>query len=107
MIEDAQLGKFIKQLPNGVKTLVGGREVRQRIAISRTLYRNPEVLIFDEATSALDNETEARLMETMQVVSKDRTVIMIAHRLSTLKSCDRILKMEAGKLFEVNNCDLS
>lgn len=102
VIVDAQLGKFIKQLPQGAKTLVGERGVRlsggerQRIAIARVLYRNPEVLIFDEATSALDNETEARLMETIQVVSKDRTVIMIAHRLSTLKNCDRIVKMCDG-----------
>ncbi len=103
-INDAQLGKFIKQLPHGTKTLVGERGVRlsggerQRIAIARALYQNPEVLIFDEATSALDNETEARLMETIQVVSKNRTVIMIAHRLSTLKQCDRIVKIEKGLL---------
>ncbi len=109
VIDDAQLGKFIKQLPQGVKTLVGERGVRlsggerQRIAIARALYRNPEVLIFDEATSALDNETEARLMETIQVVSKDRTVIMIAHRLSTLKDCDRIVKMSIGVVENITN----
>ncbi len=101
-IEDAQLGKFIKQLPEGTKTLVGERGVRlsggerQRIAIARALYRNPEVLIFDEATSALDNETEAQLMKTIQAVCQDRTVIMIAHRLSTLKSCDRIMIINGG-----------
>ena len=103
-IQDAQLGKFIEQLPDGVATLVGERGVRlsggerQRIAIARALYRNPEVLIFDEATSALDNETEARLMETIHVVSQNRTVIMIAHRLSTLKDCDRVVKIDAGTL---------
>lgn len=111
VIEDAQLGKFIKQLPDGAKTLVGERGVRlsggerQRIAIARALYRNPEVLIFDEATSALDNETEERLMETIQVVGKDRTVIMIAHRLSTLKDCDRIVKMDGGVIDKITSYD--
>ena len=76
--------------------LSGGE--RQRIAIARALYREPEVLIFDEATSALDNETEARLMETIHLVSQNRTVIMIAHRLTTLKDCDRILRMNKGVL---------
>lgn len=106
-IDDAQLGKFIKKLPDGVKTFVGERGVRlsggerQRIAIARALYREPEVLIFDEATSALDNETEARLMETIQVVRRNRTVIMIAHRLSTLRDCDRIVKMNNGVIGEI------
>ncbi len=111
VIDNAQLSKFITQLPNGAKTLVGERGVRlsggerQRIAIARALYRNPEVLIFDEATSALDNETEARLMETIQVVSKDRTVIMIAHRLSTLKDCDRIVNMDGGVVGKITIYD--
>ena len=79
--------------------LSGGE--RQRIAIARALYRNPDVLVFDEATSALDNETEARLMDTIHAVSQNRTVIMIAHRLTTLKDCDRIVKMDGGVLKEV------
>ena len=103
-ISSAQLRQLIDHLPNGVQTLVGERGVRlsggerQRIAIARALYREPEVLIFDEATSALDNETEARLMETIHLVSQNRTVIMIAHRLTTLKDCDRILRMNKGVL---------
>lgn len=103
-IDAAQLRQFIDQLPQGAQTIVGERGVRlsggerQRIAIARALYRNPEVLIFDEATSALDNETEARLMETIHAVSQNRTVIMIAHRLSTLEGCDRIIKIEQGKI---------
>lgn len=107
-IDAAQLRKFIDQLPNGTKTLVGERGIRlsggerQRISIARSLYRNPEVLIFDEATSALDNETEARLMETINAVSQSRTVIMIAHRLTTLKDCDRIVMMEAGVILKIN-----
>lgn len=105
-IDAAQLRKFIDDLPTGTATVVGERGIRlsggerQRIAIARALYRNPEVLIFDEATSALDNDTEARLMETINAVSRDRTVIMIAHRLTTLKDCDRIIKVEKGKIYE-------
>lgn len=101
-IDAAQLRKFIDQLPDGAQTIVGERGIRlsggerQRIAIARALYREPEVLIFDEATSALDNETEARLMETIHAVSQDRTVIMIAHRLSTLKGCDRVVRVSSG-----------
>ena len=104
-IEAAQLRQLMNSLPKGSKTIVGERGVRlsggerQRVAIARALYHNPEVLIFDEATSALDNETEALLMETINTVSKDRTVIMIAHRLSTLKICDRIIEMKNSKLF--------
>lgn len=106
-INASQLRKFIDNLPEGERTIVGERGIRlsggerQRIAIARALYRDPEVLIFDEATSALDNETEAKLMETIRSVSKNRTVIMIAHRLTTLKDCDRIIVMEKGKIKEV------
>lgn len=103
-IDSAQLRKFIDNLPEGVQTIVGERGIRvsggerQRIAIARALYRNPDVLIFDEATSALDNETEEKLMKTINAVSKDRTVIMIAHRTTTLKNCDRIVQMEGGNV---------
>jgi ABC-type multidrug transport system fused ATPase/permease subunit len=106
-IAAAQLSKFVAALPAGVNTLVGERGVRlsggerQRIAIARALYRNPEVLIFDEATSALDNETEARLMETIRSVSQHRTVIMVAHRLTTLKDCQRIVVMQSGKISNI------
>ncbi|MGV8948035.1 MAG: ABC transporter ATP-binding protein [Candidatus Paracaedibacter sp.] len=111
-IDDAQLRSLIDKLPEGLKTFVGERGIRlsggerQRIAIARALYRNPEVLIFDEATSALDNETEARLMETIHAVSKNRTVIMIAHRLSTLKDCHRIVEMKNGTILEIISYNL-
>jgi ABC-type multidrug transport system fused ATPase/permease subunit len=106
-IDSAQLRKFIDNLPEGAQTIVGERGIRlsggerQRIAIARALYRNPDVLIFDEATSALDNDTEEKLMKTINAVSKNRTVIMIAHRTTTLKNCDRIVKMEGGSVGEV------
>jgi len=106
-IDSAQLRKLIDQLPLGSQTIVGERGIRlsggerQRIAIARALYRDPEVLIFDEATSALDNETESRLMETIHAISQNRTVIMIAHRLTTLKDCNRIIVMENGKIKEL------
>jgi ATP-binding cassette subfamily C protein len=107
-IDEAQLRRFVEQLPQGVKTIVGERGIRlsggerQRIAIARALYRNPQVLIFDEATSALDNKTEARLMDTIKAVSKDRTVIMIAHRLTTLKNCDWVAEMRGGRINDIN-----
>jgi len=107
VIDSAQLRKFIDKLQAGTKTVVGERGVRlsggerQRIAIARALYRNPEVLIFDEATSALDNETEARLMETIHSLRQNRTVIMIAHRLTTLKNCERIVMMEHGSIKQI------
>jgi len=111
-IDAAQLRKFIDALPNGYKTIVGERGIRlsggerQRISIARALYRNPEVLVFDEATSALDNETESRLMETINAVRQNHTVIMIAHRLTTLKDCDRIVVMEDGSIKQITNYKL-
>ena len=108
-IDAAQLRKFMEALPEGAKTIVGERGIRlsggerQRIAIARALYCDPEVLIFDEATSALDNDTEARLMETINAVSKDRTVIMIAHRMTTLKDCNRIVIMYKGCVKQVTD----
>jgi ATP-binding cassette subfamily C protein len=108
-IDAAQLRKFVGSLPQGIQTIVGERGIRlsggerQRIAIARALYRNPQVLIFDEATSALDSETEAKLMETIHAVSQNRTVIMIAHRLTTLKDCDRIVVIDKGSLRQTKN----
>ncbi len=107
-VEASQLKDFLSSLPKGSKTIVGERGVRisggerQRIAIARALYHNPEILIFDEATSALDNKTESRLIKTINAVSKNRTVIMIAHRLTTLKKCKRILELQKGKIKSVS-----
>ena len=76
--------------------LSGGQ--RQRIGIARALYHNPKVLILDEATSALDNLTEKAVMDAVNNLSKNLTIILIAHRLSTVKKCDKIFLLEKGKL---------
>jgi ABC-type multidrug transport system fused ATPase/permease subunit len=100
----AQLSDVIEGLHRGYKTSVGERGVRlsggqrQRIGIARALYKRASVIIFDEATSALDNETEAEVMRAVRAIDADVTVLMIAHRLTTLASCDRIVEFEGGKI---------
>jgi ATP-binding cassette, subfamily B, bacterial PglK len=101
----AELHEFItSELPKGYDTVVGERGVRlsggqrQRIGIARALYHDPEVLIFDEATSSLDNVTEKAVMQAVHNLSRQKTIIMIAHRLSTVEKCDQIFLMEHGKL---------
>ena len=103
-IEAAQLGDLIHKLPKGLRTRVGERGVRlsggqrQRVTIARALYNNPQVLIMDEATSALDNITEKFVIEAIERLRGDRTIIMIAHRLTTVQNCDMIYLMEEGKI---------
>lgn len=105
-IKSAQLVDFIEQLPHGLDTSVGERGVRisggqrQRIGIARALYHNPEILILDEATSALDLKTEKEVMNSINSLHGFKTIIIVAHRLSTLKDCDIIFKLEGGKLTE-------
>tara|TARA_B100000161_G_C33470087_1_gene377585 strand:- start:29 stop:892 length:864 start_codon:yes stop_codon:yes gene_type:complete len=101
----ANLHEFVmNELPNQYQTTIGERGVRlsggqrQRIGIARALYFNPQVLILDEATSALDNLTEKQVMDAVNNLSKHKTIIMIAHRLSTVKNCDRIFLFEKGEL---------
>src|SRR5262249_51555627 len=84
-------------------SLSGGQ--RQRIAIARALVRNPRILIFDEATSALDYESEAAIMANMRRICAGRTVLLIAHRLSTLRTADRIITVEKGVLVEDGSHD--
>ena len=103
----ANLHEFImEELPKQYQTTIGERGVRlsggqrQRIGVARALYHNPEVLILDEATSALDNQTEKAIMDAVNNLSevKDITIIIIAHRLSTVKKCDQIFLLEKGHL---------
>ncbi|MEO1802988.1 MAG: ABC transporter ATP-binding protein [Cyanobacteria bacterium J06629_2] len=103
-IRAAQLEELIERLPKGLETAVGERGVllsggqRQRIGIARALYHEREVLVLDEATAALDNETEKRVTEAITSLSGTKTMILIAHRLTTLKHCDRIYLMEKGRI---------
>lgn len=100
----AQALEFIDQLPDGFDTMVGERGVKlsggqkQRLGIARALYHNPDVLVFDEATSALDGMTEDAVMQAVQSLSSERTMILIAHRLRTIQACDRILMLDAGRI---------
>ncbi|WP_188584381.1 ABC transporter ATP-binding protein [Egicoccus halophilus] len=110
-IELAQLREFVDSVPDGLETQVGERGVRvsggqrQRIAIARALYRRPQVLIFDEGTSALDNMTEAALMNAIERLKGSHTIILIAHRLSTVEKCDRIVFMENGRVAGLGTYD--
>jgi ATP-binding cassette subfamily C protein len=107
----AQLSAFVDALPDGAETVVGERGTRlsggqrQRIAIARALYSDPSVLILDEGTSALDNTTEAELMEALEDASRDRTVIIVAHRLSTVRQTDRIVFLDDGKIVDIGRFD--
>ena len=98
-LEKAQILDFVESLPDKLKTNVGENGVclsggqRQRIGIARALYRDPEVLVLDEATSALDNETENAFVEALDSLRGKLTIIMIAHRLTTIKNCDKIIRM--------------
>ena len=96
-IENKHL-KYKSNIGEGGIKLSGGQ--KQRIAIARALYKNSELLIFDEATSALDNKTELSLVETLRGIDKQKTILIIAHRLSTLKYCDRVLELKDGKIIE-------
>jgi len=102
--EKAHLNKFLDSLPDGLETIVGEKGIRisggqqQRIGIARALYRDPEILILDEATSSLDQSTEKKIMESIQFLKKTKTLIVVTHRLSTVKNCDMIFFIEKGKI---------
>lgn len=110
-IHAAQLEELVQSLPEGLDTEIGERGVRlsggqrQRIGIARALYHNPQVLIMDEATSALDNITEKYVVEAIERLKGDRTIITIAHRLSTVKNCDRLYLMKGGRIISQGTYD--
>jgi len=106
-IKAARVDSFIEKQVKGIETLVGERGVRisggqkQRIGIARALYKNPNILILDEATSALDTNTENEVMEAVNSLHGIKTLIIVAHRLSTVEKCDVIYKLQGGKIIEI------
>lgn len=107
--ELAEAHDFISKLPDGYETIVGERGQklsggqRQRLSIARAILKDPAVLILDEATSAVDNETEAAIQRSLDRISKDRTTIIIAHRLSTVRNADKLYVLESGQVAEVGS----
>ncbi len=105
-IEKAQLSEVVNNLPDGVHTRIGERGImlsggqRQRVGIARALYHEREILVLDEATSALDNETENLVTEAIQSLSGTMTIIVIAHRLTTIEHCDHVYVLDQGKLID-------
>jgi len=105
----AQLERFVHSLPQGLGTLVGERGIRlsggerQRLAIARALYHDPDVLIFDEATASLDVHTEADITRTITALHDVKTVIVIAHRLSSVKACDRLVWLTSGRVVDIGS----
>ncbi len=106
-IKSAQLEEFVNSLPDGINSEVGERGSRisggqrQRIGIARALYYNPELLVFDEATSALDNKTEVEVMEVITALKGSRTILIIAHRISTIENCDKVYEIKEGEILQL------
>ena len=105
-VEKASLSKLLSSLPEGLETIVGEKGIRlsggqqQRIGIARALYRDPEILVLDEATSSLDQTTEKKIMESINFLKRKKTLIIITHRLSTVKNCDKVFFIEEGKIIK-------
>lgn len=111
-LKKAQLYEYVSSLPDGINTKIGERGIklsggqRQRVGIARALLGDPDILVFDEATSALDNGTEEAIMDSINKLHGQKTMIIIAHRLSTLKECDIIYEVSNGKIIETNRKEL-
>lgn len=111
-LDEAQLSDFVRSLPEGLDTEVGERGVRlsggqrQRIGIARALYGDPEILVLDEATSALDNETETAVMEAIERLHGRKTLLIIAHRLTTIRNCEYIYRVEKGGVYPVDKAEI-
>ena len=107
----AHLDEFVQTLPNGIDTEVGERGAkisggqRQRLGIARAMFTQPHLLVLDEATSALDGETEASISDSIQSLKGSVTVVMIAHRLSTVRNADQVIYMSAGKVVATGTFD--
>ena len=104
--KNADIHNFISTLPDGYETIVGERGLKlsggekQRVAIARTILKNPKIFFFDEATSALDSSTEKEIQKNLEGVSKDKTTLIIAHRLSTAANADNIIVLDKGIIIE-------
>lgn len=111
-LEIAQLDEFVRTLPEGLETMVGERGVRfsggqrQRLAIARALYRDPDILVLDEATASLDNETEAEFMRAIEALQGTKTLIIVAHRLTTVRSCDAIYEVNDRKIVKKDKAEI-
>ncbi len=103
-VTESQISNLVDSLPKGLNTMLGERGdklsggQKQRIGIARALYSNPEVLVFDEATSALDNETEKKIIKSLDMLNDDKTLVIIAHRLTTIQNCNKVIKINDGKI---------
>ena len=108
VLQMAQLDEFVNSLPIGIDTPVGERGSRlsggqrQRIGIARALYNQPSLLVLDEATSALDSHTENEIVESLEKIKNGLTIVIISHKVSTLKYCDRLMSIQDGKIVEIN-----